>query len=292
VPIDKRFYRSPTLKTPLLTKLIHAKHLQNGVETISVYDESIIGDPLKCTVKTRWYLNRPSFLSGKLKNNRRKRSLHFVYAHEIDKKLPRLHVNTIDFDFFLSAPSFEERPLRLFYGGKLHSLGIFVEKPKNVIEIQRSGPLKQSREELRELFSRANIFYVAEDTAMVLEAAICGCSSIHLAQYFTKPPLSQQDGGVGLVESEGEGLTYSREFIERYISTLKLRELCDLSKFILQTQNSLKNSPSWNKPKYRLGRLAILKIQFFKAKAGFQASGLNGVLAVIYSHRQLSKDED
>jgi hypothetical protein len=291
VPIDKTFLINPRLNTPVISKELHTKHVRDGINVIAVYDESVPGNPLRAATFVRWFLNSPSFLGGKSEASTDGASINFVFANEINQKLQRLYVNTIDFDFFLAAPKFEHRPLTLFYGGKSRALGIKVEKPEGAIEIHRTGPKRQSREELRILFSRAHMFYVAEDTAMVLEAALCGCSSIQLKKYFTKPPLSQQDGGVGLVDSESNASEISKEFLEKYICTLRLRELEDVSKFIIATKVGAKKSSRGGNLDFRFGQYSIWKIQYYKAKAGFRASGLKGIWAVINAHRLLKKDK-
>ena len=292
VPADSKFHVSPGLNTPILTKNLRDLHYKSQQTAVAIYDESIIGNPLNCPIVVRWYLNRPSFVSGKVKNNFDETSAEYVFAEEIQRDLPRLFVNTIDFDFFFAAPLKKERTLKLFYAGKLRSLGIEVSKPEGTVEIHRSGPKKISREQLRDLFSRARIFYVAEDTAMVLEAAICGCPSIHMTEYFKKPALTQLDGQVGIIKSEEEKIELSREFFERYYATLKIRETADISKFILETQNSfLKNWPCHKIPDFKFHRSSKFITQYFKAKAAFNASGLRGLYAVFYSHYLVEKDK-
>ncbi len=286
VPIDQDFKTKSALKSPLLTKSIRDLHFQNDLKVMGVYDESVVGNPLKFSIVARWYLNRPGFLSGNQFLKSSEVNLNFVFAKEIDNYHPRLCVNTVDFDFFLASPHYKDRSLKLFYAGKLRSLGVEVVKPENVMEIHRSGPSKQSREELRNLFAQARVLYVAEDTAMVLEAAICGCPSIQLLEYFKEIPLSQEDGGVGLIKSESEELTFTSEFMARYICTLRLRELYDVAKFVILTQSSNLGDQNFKKPKFRFSRIAKLQLQMYKLKAGFNSSGILGLWAVICSHFQ------
>jgi hypothetical protein len=285
VPIDGNINTNPLLLTPILSREKWDSHLSNIQTVIAVYDESIIGNPLNCPIIVKWYLNRPSFLAGSTRTSKELNLINFVFAEEIEANLPRLFLNTVDFPFFLNAPVVTDRKLKLFYAGKMHSLGIKVVKPDDAIEIHRSGTRKQSREELRELFSRASIFYVAEDTAMVLEAAICGCPSIHMKEYFKNPPLTQIDGGIGLVGFEGEEFNYSRDFFERYFVTLQIRERSDLAKFIIRTQNALFND-NFQKitPRYKFPKSSKLIVRLYKLKAAMKQSGLRGFYAVLYAH--------
>lgn len=291
VPIDKRFKRNPTLETPMLTRELRDLHVNQEQKTISIFDESILKDPLMGTISVRWLLNRAGFLGGKMFLKDDVKVIEFVLAKEIDPNKERLSVSTVDFNFFRDSFEVKERSLKLFYGGKLRSLGVEVRKPDNTVEIFRSGSRKQTREELRELFYRSKVFYLAEDSALALEAAICGCPTVHLKEYFEFEPLSQEDGGVGLAKSDSpldlQRVDLSRDFIERYMYRLQIRSLRDALNFSLMVEAQIKKSNQIKKTRYKISKWTKVSFRMWKLLAGYRKSGLRGLFGVFLSHINL-----
>jgi hypothetical protein len=290
VGVDKSFVTSQELNTPVLTKKIRDDHFKSGLKVISVQDESMIGSPLNANVRANWSLNYVGYLAGDKKNKNARNPLeNFVYTKELNSSARRLFVNTVDFDFFRNCESDLTRDTKLFYAGKLKSLGIQVNKPEGSIEIFRSGPLKQTRVELRSLFSRASVLYLAEDSAMALEAAICGCPTVQMLEYFHREPLFQEDGGFGLSKSDDpEALMATNlnpDRIERYMATLELRSCFDVVNFALITQSLLGNSGVQRKPRYKISAWSRFLMRYYKLKAAFAISSFAGVLGVFFSHR-------
>jgi len=291
VPIDKRFEVNSSLETPILTKELRDRHLKLDQKTISVFDESILMDPLNGTVSVRWLLNRAGFLGGKTFSKDDAKVIEFVLAKEIDPCKERLSVSTVDFNFFRDSFEGKERSLKLFYGGKLRSLGVEIRKPDNTVEIFRSGSRKQTREDLRELFYRSKVLYLAEDSALALEAAICGCPTVHLKEYFDFEPLSQEDGGVGLAKSDSpldlQRVNLSRDFIESYMYRLQIRSLRDVLNFSLLVESQVNQSIQIKKTRYKISRGTKVSFRIWKLLAGYRKSGLRGLFGVFLSHINL-----
>lgn len=293
VGVDKPFLTNDSLKTQLLTRRIRDQHFKSKRRIISIYDESIQGNPLNSDFYVRWLLNRDGFLAAGNRKKNAKNSLTFVYAQEIDPVKPRLFVNTLNYDFFKNYKKTMPRDLTLFYAGKLKSLGISVLKPVGAIEIFRSGPKKQTREELRDLFSQARTLYLAEDSALALEAAICGCPTVHMTEYFKFGPLSQEVGGIGLALSDDatelKSVNLDDEFIERYMATLALRTFHDVLNFCLQAQELALTSDTMRKPRYKILVRHKLLLRANKVHAGYKNSGMKGIFAVFFSHIEFMK---
>jgi hypothetical protein len=288
VGIDDSFATNQSLTTPLLTRALRDDHIESGRKVVAIYDESIQGNPLKGHVSVQWLLNRSGYLSGRIGNKNSPNTWQFVYAKEIDTTKPRLFVNSINYNFFKNYQIKSMRDLTLFYAGKLKALGIDVPKPKGAVEIYRSGPKKQSREELRDLFSRAKVLYLAEDSAMALEAAICGCPTVHLTQFFQNGPLSQEDGGVDLAvdhqESSLRSVNLDSAFIARYFATLELRTLNDVLNFAVRVQAHLVDEGKIGKPRYKIPNRYKFLMRLNKVLAGYKNSGFKGVFGVLSSH--------
>jgi hypothetical protein len=290
VGVDKPLVTSQGLNTPLLTKKIRNDHFKSGVKVISVQDESVIGLPLKGNVSVIWSLNHVGYLAGDKKSKEIRRPLlNFVYAKELNSSATRLFVNTVNYEFFKNFEPGLVRDTKLFYAGKLKSLGIQVKKPEGAIEIFRSGPLKQTRLELRSLFSRSSVLYLAEDSAMALEAAICGCPTVHMIEYFHQEPLFQEDGGFGLSKSDDPAALLATNLnsdrTERYMATLELRSCFDVINFALISKSLLENSRVQGRPRFKISVWSRFLLRFYKLKAAYSISGFAGVMGVFFSHR-------
>jgi hypothetical protein len=110
-------------------------------------------------------------------------------------------------DFWHLPETPEKRMGSCFYAGKLKGIhGAVPENiPKGSIEILRSD--KMTTEEVRELFWRTEVFYCYEDTALAIEAILCGCPTIFVRnKYFAGPPLAANETGkFGWSMSDEEG---------------------------------------------------------------------------------------
>jgi hypothetical protein len=294
IGIDRPLLLNSNLNTPILSEEMRDSHFESGRKVISIYDESVSENPIKGDISVRWLLNRGGFLAGKNRLGKSREDLKFVYAKEIDFQSPRLFVNTVDYKFYREHNRDEIRNIELFYSGKIKALGQKIEKPNDSIEIFRSGLKKQTREDLRMLFSKARVLYLAEDSALALEAAICGCPTVHIKDYFRSPPLSQEDGGVGLAKDDNPeslaAVNLEKDSIERYMATLELRTFNDVIKFALLTQASSKSILIQKKARYNFPIAAKYIMQINKAMAGFRYSGLRGLFGVFFSHISFKKN--
>jgi hypothetical protein len=294
VGIDQPLLLNSNLDTPVLSEEMRDSHFKSGRKVISLYDESVIGNPIKGDICVKWLLNRNGFSAGKNRLGKSREDFKFVYAKEIDFQSPRLFVNTVDYKFYGEHNRDEIRNIDLFYSGKIKALGEEIEKPNKSIEIFRSGPKKQTREDLRRLFSKARVLYLAEDSALALEAAICGCPTVHMKDYFRNAPISLEDGGVGLAKNDKPeslaAVNLEKDFIERYMATLELRTFNDVIKFALLTQASSKSILIKKKSRYKFPIAAKHLMQFNKAMAGFRYSGFRGLFGVFFSHISFQKN--
>jgi hypothetical protein len=287
VPADKTFLTDQKLVTPVISRMAKNQHIKSNRKVIAIYDESIIGNPLKGDLIIIWHLNHPGLLAGRSKISKKENSMKYVYAKEIDYESPRLFINTVDYSFFKKHDPSNLRTLKLFYAGKLRGLGIPISKPEGSIEIFRTGPERQSREELRDLLSRALVLYLAEDSVLVLEAAICGCPSVQLMKYFQYAPFSLEDGGLGLSKDDSEGslieATSSLANIERYFATLEIRSNEDACQMALSAIAKVSQVNKKSNARHRVSRRSKIKMQLYKLIAIYKKSGVFGIGRVLYA---------
>jgi len=107
-----------------------------------------------------------------------------------------LFVPTCDLDFWNLKGAAKERSGSCYYAGKMKD--IFGRAPEDIpadsVEILRSQHM--SREQVRQLFWKSEVFYCYEDTALAIEAQLCGCPTVFVPnEYFSGIPLASRELG-------------------------------------------------------------------------------------------------
>lgn len=276
IPFHTSFYNHNRFKR-------HGAALKNGVKIVAIYDESVFGNPLNAHIVIRWFLNRPGVISNAGKFNTAE-ELQYVFANEINPELKRLAVNTVDFDFFHNFKSKSERNLKLFYAGKLRSIGKVNYVPKGVTEIHRNGKLRQTKKQLRNLFYEAKVLYLAEDSAISLEAAICGCPTVYVYEYF-KDEVLNQDRRIGIAKDDSElelekGRLDTKRIVE-YINKLEVESYSEILEMIMDVLNYNLENKHFSKPKYKIPLKDVFLNKFYLLKVAFGNNKWHGVLGLV-----------
>jgi hypothetical protein len=124
---------------------------------------------------------------------------------------------------------------------------------------------------------------------MALEAAICGCPTVHMIEYFHQEPLFQEDGGFGLSKSDNPAAlmetNLNSDRIERYMATLELRSCFDVINFVLISQSLLGYSRVQGRPRFKISVWSRFLMRFYKLKAAYSISSFAGLMGVFFSHR-------
>lgn len=197
----------PLLGTPKLTAEIRQQHKEQGRVPIAVYPEVIGRNPLHCHVVTRYILNKPGLLGQK--PHYKASDLLFMYEPELLREAESpwgvLHLPSIDTAVFHNRnnPHDLHRKGWCVYPGR-HTQGI--EEHPDLLSgctiITRDWP--STREDMADLFRRSEGLYCFENTAISMEARLCGCPVVHLPSKLYDP--SQFFGsGLGLAK----GITFS-----------------------------------------------------------------------------------
>lgn len=178
---------NPSLDTPILTEAIRRQHLDQGLIPVAVYPEVVGRNPLHCHVVTRYILNKPGLLGEK--PHYKPTDLLFVYEPELLAETATapwgvLHLPSIDTSVFHNRnnPHNPRRQGWCVYAGR-HVQGL-KEHPALLADctvITRDWP--STREEMAALFRRSEGVYCFENTAISMEARLCGCPVVQLPSH-------------------------------------------------------------------------------------------------------------
>ncbi len=185
---------SPMDVAPFLTKKIADYHFQNGLTPIVIYPETVRASQFNPPVRVRYLLNYNELLF----HNEPLEADDYLLAYSrtiadqihVDKPTRTLFLPVSDTAFF-SPPN--EPVLRsggAFYAGKYKYRFGAKTFPitEGMPEITRDRPDSQTPEQIRDLFRKIEFFYSYEDSALALEAILCGCPTVFLPnEHFTAP---------------------------------------------------------------------------------------------------------
>ena len=171
---------NPNLLTPRLTQDIADNHLAAGRCPVVVYPESISGNPMRAPLVVRYVLNFPGLLGGEKTYPPEDILFGFssVLAKSVGQPDNALFVPVVNINIFRHSVEAEPRSGSCFYAKKFKDQfpnGLF-EQTKDSIEIT----FQYSLEEMADIFRRCEYMYCYENTAVALEAQLCGCPVVFL----------------------------------------------------------------------------------------------------------------
>ena len=235
----------PDLLTPRLTQDAIDLHFSQQKTPVVVYPEVVSGNPLAASCIVRYVLNFPGLLGGSVTYS----DSELVYA--FSKQLATqcgdpeqvLHMPVIDTAIFKQNRSLKRKGT-CFYASKfqnVHGQKPF-DLPVGAVEITRDKHNSQAPQEIAELFNSSEAFYCYENSALAIEAVLCGCPVIFMPSPFLKTPIAVHElgwDGFAWGASAAE-IRRARETVQRgtenYQKTIVLF-FKQLNKFIKETQN-------------------------------------------------------
>ena len=212
------------LKTPVLTQEIAQSHFNARLTPITIYSETVPGNPISSPYTVRFIGNYLGLLGGPVDFARDEFIL--AYSEKISKhtatKLNREDVFTLFFHAIDPRPfedADEKEDFLLLYAAKYR---IFNKVPhfesnSKVIEILRDGPHAQSRDEVLYLLKKARGLVTFENSAIAMEAILSGTPAILIKNEFFSEAIAD-------VEARGLGYRwgYSEENLEEAKSELEI----------------------------------------------------------------------
>jgi len=176
----------PYVLTRLLTEDALRAHFDAGRTPIVVYSETLHGNPFHARCVVRFLGNFPGLLGGPASFP--EDELVFGYAREVLATLPERYRDNVlcmpgsDFNIFHPPAVERERHGACYYAGKYRYFHGKQTLPitEDATEITRDRPASQTPQQLAEMFWQSAAFYCYENSALSMEAAMCGCPAILL----------------------------------------------------------------------------------------------------------------
>lgn len=207
-------------------------------DVVVIYPEIVVGNPLNARHVVRWLL----YYAGRYRGNKTfpTTDLVFGYTSVIAKDYGTntvLFLPTVDETVFTTPPEGTVRKGELFYAHKYRTFfrGDQALLPKNMTEITNPG---QSREEVIHLLQTSEVFYAYEDTALIIEAVLCGCPVVCVPNEHFRESCGICDFSSGIawgIEEYNEAKRTLPDARKDYMA-LKERFKVQLREFIERTQ--------------------------------------------------------
>ncbi|MDA8127761.1 MAG: hypothetical protein M0Z73_03535 [Betaproteobacteria bacterium] len=192
----------PELITPLLTKATVEHDFATGLAPIVVYPEIVRGNPFKAPFVVRYVLNFPGLLGGDSQYGTDEFCI--AYSENLARSIPSsrltLFVPASDPRTFSPVPE-QERRGTCFYAGKYkyHHGGELFDITRDSTEITRDFPDSPTQPQIADLFRRSELFYCYENSALAIEALLCGCPVVFLPNpYFDRVIAAEEHGWDGI----------------------------------------------------------------------------------------------
>jgi hypothetical protein len=218
---------------PLITQDVLDFYDERKLTPIVIYPE-VYDNPLQASFFARYILNYPGKLNQKYAEVE---DLAFAYtrilADHCSSEYPDrasiedvLFVPTSDLSFWNTTGAAGERKGTCYYAGKL--VDILGSAPSDIppdgVEILRDS--RMSRQQIRDLFWGCEAFYCYEDSALAIEAQLCGCPVVFVPNsHFSGVPLASRelgwDGSCRL--DEPDGLQRAKASVGKFEGTIRER---------------------------------------------------------------------
>ncbi len=239
------FPGSSSLITPVLTTEMAEQHFAEGKTPIVIYPDSVKGRPLESGLTVIYLLNYLGLLGGEDKFS--DDALYFSYSKKIADTSPSpgniLFMPISDPNVFYPPPVPAQRRGKCFWAAKyrhFHNQSVGPEVD-GATEITRDRPDSHTKAELRELFQTSELFYCYENSALAIEAALCGCPVVFVPNPYFKEVIADHELGQSGLAWGFDPLEIQRavsdvhKFRDRYIESLSKLEI-QLKDFVSITQ--------------------------------------------------------
>lgn len=285
----------PYLLTPLLDATRLQRHFDDGVCPITLYSETVRGNPFGAPLVARYLLNFPGLLGGDASFP--SEEICIAYSEHIAQASPNvaltLFLPTSDPALFTPEPP-QPRAGSCFYAAKYQEVhgGELFEVTRDSVEITRLRPDSQTPEQIADLFRRSELFYCYENSALIIEALLCGCPVVMLPNTYLEHSIGEDEIGWDGIAwgTEAAEIARAKATVHRargnYLACFPRFEE-QLRQFIVLTQQRAVTtgycSPIQVSHLRHLGRVARLAATWELARSMMRARGVGATLRNIAS---------
>jgi hypothetical protein len=203
---------------PFLYRRIVDYHYSVGLCPIVIYPEVMSLGRLNSPFRVKYLLNYSGLLAGD--DDQGDDDFIIYYSEKIaesassNKPSSILFIPVSDPVFYRPLANSRRRDGGVVYAGKFKYRfgGKTFPLTDGMPEITRDRPDSQTPEQIRDLFQRAEFFYCYEDSALAIEAILCGCPTVFLPNdHFPGPLGAKELGGLGFaVGTSPEQLAHAK----------------------------------------------------------------------------------
>ena len=180
---------SPILNTPILNNDVIQYYKSSNIEPIAIYGERVDGNPLNAKSVVRYLGNYINHFNDLVSYNENDFILSYSEGmNNIGNEEVVLHIPMVDTKIFNYEDTNLVRNGSIVYAGKYIDVhgGQLLPEHQNLYQITRNEN-SESPQELKKLFQKSEVLYVYENTALSIEAVLCGCPVILVPnKYFDK----------------------------------------------------------------------------------------------------------
>ena len=209
----------PYLDTPLLDAQRMLQHHEDGLCPITIYPETVRGNPFDAPLVVRYLLNFPGLLGGD--EHYPEDEVMWAYseaiAQGVDGSCEVLFFPVSDPEQFTPFPP-QPRKGSCFYGAKYQAVhgGELFEVTRDSVEITRDLPDSPTPAQIADLFRRSEVFYCYENSALAIEALLCECPVVFLPN-----PYLERMIGFGELGTDGIAWGTDADQLERARATVR-----------------------------------------------------------------------
>lgn len=214
------------LNTPVLSDDIAAQHFYEKLTPITVYSETIPGNPLKSPAVVRYLMNFIGELGGPIRFTENEYLISYSRAISLDYLSKtgsevnfELFLPAIDPREFTPADPSEKKDFYLVYAGKYRAF--YGEPPKidksNIIEIRRDGKIAQPRSKVIQLLREARAVISFDNSSIITEAVLSGTPGLFYPNPSLSRPIAEHElgwGGTGWGISALDEIKASQSLLE------------------------------------------------------------------------------
>jgi hypothetical protein len=237
------------LNAPIIDQNILEHHKRNHCNPIIIYSDAVEGNPLMADNVVRYMMNYSNlFIEYEVNENELLVAYSAQIAKLMDINLDRvLFIPTSDPNVFYPSSNDLVRSGSCVYLGKYHDFhhGDLHNITQDSIIITRGGSDRMSPHQMANLFRKSEIVYLYENSAIAIEAVLCGCPAAFIPNKTLKPEethLAKNEIGLDgyALNIDNKSIIRAKETVnmgrKNYLDSYDLFQ-SQLDDFIKSTQN-------------------------------------------------------